>query len=420
MKVDQQQDQERRPSYAQALQSVPRNVWSVTLTSFLTDVSSEMLFSLLPLFMANVLGLRTGLIGLVEGIAVTTSSLLKAYSGWLSDRLGKRKNLALFGYGLSTAAKPFLLLANSWVSVLAVRLTDRIGKGIRTAPRDALIADSVAESRRGLAFGLHRAGDTAGAAVGLSIALVVVWLTQGARLALERETFQLLIIVATVPAVLAVLVIAIGVKESAVEPTRSKLVPKPSGKLGTTYRRYLIITLIFALGNSADVFIILRAQERGLTVISILGMLIAFNLVYALTSGPAGAVADRLGKRTLIVTGWLTYAAIYLGFAFLGQRWQIWILLAAYGLYYGMTEGVGRAMVADLVKPEVHGAAYGLYSSIIGLAALPASLIAGILWQGVGPWTGLGPSAPFIFGGSLALVAAVLLTRLDVSLQTAV
>ena len=395
------------------LTGLPRNIWAVTLTSFLTDISSEMLFNLMPLFLANVLGLSTGLIGLIEGIALTTSSLLKVYSGWLSDRLGRRKTLAVIGYGLSAAAKPFLFLASSWGSVLTVRLADRIGKGIRTAPRDALIADSVDEKHRGLAFGLHRAGDTAGAAIGLSVALLIVWLSQGTTLTLSRDTFQTLVLVSTVPAVLAVAVLIVGVKEEFSAQVTTRRSTSPRGRLGAGFRRYLIITLVFALGNSADAFIILRAQERGLTVLGILGMLITFNLVYALISGPAGAVADRYGKRRLIVAGWLAYAVIYLGFALLDQTWQMWMLFGIYGIYYGVTEGVGRAMVADLVTPDVRGSAYGLYNSVIGLAALPASLIAGILWQGIGQWSGLGPAAPFLFGGSLALAAALLLARSD-------
>lgn len=392
------------------LAGLPRNVWAATLTSFLTDVSSEMVLNLVPLFLANVLGVRTGLIGLIEGLAEMTASLLKVFSGWLSDRLRQRKWLAVAGYGLSTLAKPFLYLAASWGWVLAVRFTDRLGKGIRTAPRDALIADSITEHNRGLAFGLHRAGDTAGAMLGLLVALGLVWAAQGNTLTLGRPAFQTVVLVSIIPAVLAVLVLALGAAD----------VPPPAGtpasppqlsvrQFNARFRFFLLVVLLFTLGNSSDAFIILRAQERGLSVPGVLGMLITFTLVYTLVSGPAGALSDRVGRRRLIIGGWLAYAAIYLGFALAVQVWQVWLLFGLYGLYYGAAEGAAKALVADLVQPDQRGMAYGVYNAAIGLTAFPASFIAGILWQGMGPWGGFGPSAPFLFGAALALAAVLLL-----------
>ncbi len=393
-----------------ALLTLPRNVWVVTVTSFLTDVSSEMIINLIPLFLANVLGVRTGVIGLIEGLAETTASLLKLYSGWLSDRLGQRKWLTVAGYSLSTLAKPFLYLATSWGGVLAVRLTDRIGKGIRTAPRDALIADSIDDRQRGLAFGLHRAGDTAGAALGLLIALVVVWLVQGSSLLLARPTFQLVVLFSIVPAVLAVLVLAVGVREVPMSPSPRRQPPSLSLRgFDARFKGFMLIVFLFTLGNSSDAFIILRAQQRGLSVLAVLGMLVTFNLIYALVSGPAGAWSDRIGRRQLIAGGWLVYSLIYLGFALAGTGRQVWLLFGLYGVYYGLTEGIARAMVADLVRPEQRGTAYGVFNGVVGLTALPASLIAGVLWQGVGIWSGFGPSAPFLFGASLALLAVLLL-----------
>ncbi len=393
-----------------ALLTLPRNVWVVTVTSFLTDVSSEMIINLIPLFLANVLGVRTGVIGLIEGLAETTASLLKLYSGWLSDRLGQRKWLTVAGYALSTLAKPFLYLATSWGGVLAVRLTDRIGKGIRTAPRDALIADSIDDRQRGLAFGLHRAGDTAGAALGLLIALVVVWLVQGSSLLLARPTFQLVVLFSIVPAVLAVLVLAVGVREVPMSPSPRRQPPSLSLRgFDARFKGFMLIVFLFTLGNSSDAFIILRAQQRGLSVLAVLGMLVTFNLIYALVSGPAGAWSDRIGRRQLIAGGWLVYSLIYLGFALAGTGRQVWLLFGLYGVYYGLTEGTARAMVADLVRPEQRGTAYGVFNGVVGLTALPASLIAGLLWQGVGIWSGFGPSAPFLFGAGLALLAVLLL-----------
>lgn len=391
-----------------ALRSLPRNVWVVTATSFLTDVSSEMLVHLLPLFLANVLGVRTGVIGLIEGIAETTASLLKVFSGWLSDRLGDRKWLTVSGYSLSTLAKPFLLWANSWTAVLAVRFTDRVGKGIRTAPRDALVADSIDERRRGLAFGLHRAGDTAGAMVGLLIAALVVYTLQGRDIALLRPTFQTIVLFSIPPAVLAVLVLAVGAKNVSVVGQRQRPSLSLAG-LDHRFKRFLVVVVLFTLGNSSDAFLVLRAQSVGLSVAGVMAMLVLFNLIYALISTPAGVLSDRIGRRKVIVGGWLAYAAIYLGFALAGTAWQVWVLFALYGVYYGMAEGTAKALVADVVQPEQRGTAYGVYNAAVGLAALPASLIAGLLWQGVAGWAGLGPSAPFLFGAAMALLAVVLL-----------
>ena len=392
------------------LRKLPRNVWVLTATSFLTDISSEMIINLIPLFLANVLGVRTGVIGLIEGLAETTASLLKIFSGWLSDRLGQRKWLTVAGYGLSTVAKPFLYFAASWGWVLAVRFSDRVGKGIRTAPRDALVADSIDERQRGLAFGLHRAGDTAGAALGLLIALAVVWTMQGSSPALSRPTFQGVVLFSIVPAALAVLVLAVGAKEPPAPTGERRRSPGLSLRgFNPSFKAFLLIVVIFTLGNSSDAFIILRAQERGLNVLSVMAMLVTFNLVYTLVSGPAGALSDRLGRSRLIVAGWLVYSLIYLGFALAKTGGQVWLLFALYGLYYGLAEGVGKALVADLVRPDQRGTAYGVYNAAVGLTVFPASLIAGLLWQGAGSWPGFGPAAPFLFGAGLALIAVVML-----------
>ncbi len=388
---------------------LPRNVWVVTVTSFLTDISSEMVINVVPLFLANVLGVRTGVIGLIEGTAETTASLLKVFSGWLSDRLGQRKWLTVAGYLLSTLAKPFLYLATTWGWVLGVRFADRVGKGIRTAPRDALVADSIDERQRGLAFGLHRAGDTAGAVVGLLTALLVIWLAQGGRLTLARTTFQSIVLLNIIPAALAVLVLALGARDVPVAGSGSRAPNLSLQGFDLRFKGFLFIVGLFTLGNSSDAFLILRAQERGLSVPGVMGMLITFNLVYTLVSTPAGALSDRVGRRRLIVAGWLAYGLIYLGFALAVAAWHVWALFALYGLYYGMVEGTAKAMVADLVSPARRGTAYGVYNAAIGVTAFPASLIAGILWQGAGGWNGFGPRAPFFFGAGLALAAAALL-----------
>ena len=387
------------------------NIFFLGLISFLTDVSSEMIFTLLPLFLANVLGAATVIIGFIEGVAESTASLLRIFSGWLSDKLGRRKSLAFIGYGLSTLAKPFMYLATTWGMVLGIRFTDRLGKGLRTAPRDALVADSVSAMERGRGFGFHRAMDTAGAAIGLIGAVAVVFLLQRGALELVRDTYQWLVLIGVVPAVLALLMFLF-----VHEPRRGREQQRNAGfstsqsssssqtaKTGfdIRFKLFLGIVFLFTLGNSSDAFLILRAQNVGNCILYILLMLVLFNIVYAAVSTPAGILSDRLGRRRIIVLGWLIYAATYLGFALASVSWQIWLLFALYGVYYGLAEGVARAFVADLVPQERRGTAYGLFHGIVGITLLPASIIAGWLWQTVSP------AAPFYFGACLAFLAMV-------------
>lgn len=397
---------------------LPRNVWVTTLTSFFTDISSEMILNLLPLFLANVLGTPTALIGLIEGVAETTSSLLKVVSGWLSDRLATRKWLAVVGYGLSSLSKPFLYFAVNWAGVLAIRFADRAGKGIRTAPRDALIADSIQPHRRGLAFGLHRAGDTLGAFIGLSIALIVVLATQSQAVELSRITFQNLVLLSIVPAFLAVVILAFGARDVPIK-AKSSISTTPSSlrltfaALPTDFKVFLLVIAVFTLGNSSDSFLILRAQERGLSVVGVMGMLMTFNLIYAVLSSPLGALSDRVGRKRLLIGGWIVYGIIYLGFATVQESWQVWAVYGLYGVYYAAVEGTAKAYVADLISSEQRGTAYGVYNAVIGLMALPASLLAGVVWQV------FGASAPFLMGAVLALMAVALLIIYTPSSKTA-
>jgi len=396
------------PPQKGSLRDLPRNVWAVSLTSFLMDISSEMVINLLPLFLAGVLGVKTNIIGIIEGVAEATASLLKLFSGWFSDRLGARKWLAVTGYGISALAKPFFYFAHTWGAVAGARWGDRVGKGVRTAPRDALVADSIGEHQRGLAFGFHRAADTAGAMVGLLIALGIVWFAQSGDVALAEHTFRTVVLVSLIPAVLAVLSLAIGAREVTVAGQRE--LPRFAFKsLGKPFMIFMLIVAIFDLGNSSDAFLVLRAQERGLSVFGVLGMLVTFNLVYTLISTPAGALSDRIGRRKLIVGGWLAYAIIYLGFGLARTGWHVWALYALYGVYYGMAYGTAKAMVADLVPVELRGTAYGTYNAVLGILDFPASVIAGVLWQGAFGWSGFGASAPFLFGAALALIAALAL-----------
>ncbi len=391
--------------------SLHRNVWATSGTSFLTDVSSEMILNVLPLFLANVLGVRVWAVGVVEGLADATAALLKLYSGWLSDRTGRRKWLAVTGYAVSSAVKPLYLMAASWTAVAGIRLGDRVGKGIRTAPRDALLADSSARSRRGLVFGIHRAADTAGAVVGLLVTVAVVERMQAGGSLLTAETFRTLVLWSLVPAFLAVLVLAVGARDVARVPDAERR-PPPRIRLrglGRGFGWFTVCAVLFQLGNSADAFLILRAQERGLSLSEILWLLVAFNVVYALVAAPGGALADRLGRKRVLLGSWLLYGFCYMGFAMARTGGHIVALYLPYAVYHGLSAGAAKALVSDLVPAELRALAYGGYAAAVGIVALPASLLAGLLWEGVGDWRGFGPAAPFWFGAATGVLAALLL-----------
>ncbi len=379
---------------------IPRNIWAVSLTSFLMDISSEMVLNLIPLFLANVLGAGGTIIGVVEGVAESVSSSIRVFPGYLSDRWRRRKWPAVLGYGVSALSKPFFLLAGSWWGVALARWADRVGKGIRTAPRDALVADSIDPERRGLAFGLHRAADTAGAFLGILGALLAVNFMQGSSPALQASTFRVVVLVSLIPAILAVLSLAVLAREPS-RPRVDKGLGLSFSGLGRPFLFFLVLVGLFELGNSADAFLALRAQTLGASVLGILGMLAVFNFVYSAIATPAGALSDRIPRKTLIVGGWLFYALVYLGIGLARESWHMWLLYGAYGVYYGVAYGTARALIADIVPLELRGTAYGVYATVVGLMAFPASLVAGILWDM------FSPAAPFLFGGGLALVAAL-------------
>jgi len=393
-----------------------RNLLAVSLTSFLTDLSSEMVLNLLPLFLVGPLGVRASVIGVIEGVAEATASLLKVASGWWSDRLEARKALAVVGYGISSVAKPLFLLAASWGGVAVVRWLDRVGKGVRTAPRDALLAESLEARRRGFGFGLHRAADTAGAALGLAVALAVVAWQQGAAQGLRAETFHRVVLISILPALLAVLALATLARDVPSTPhaagRRAHKTPGPTvgwRALPRPFFAFLAIAGLFELGNSADAFLVLLADARGLSVLGVLGMLLTLNLVYAATSTWSGSLADRIGRRPVLVAGWMLYALVYLGLAQAESGAAVWALAAVYGLYYGLSYGTARAFIADLVPAPARGKAFGLFAATVGVLDLPASVVAGVLWHGVGGWQGFGASAPFWFAAAMAALATLAL-----------
>ena len=369
-----------------------RNVIALSAVSFFTDVSSEMIYPLIPVFLATALGASASAVGIVEGAAESTAALLKLASGWISDRVKRRKPLVVAGYALASAVRPLIGLAQGVASVMAIRVTDRIGKGIRTAPRDALIADSVDPSVRGRAFGLHRAADNAGAVVGPLIAFAVLrW--EGVPL---RHVFFF----AALPAAIAMVILITRVRETPRLVPASEA-PHLEGGLGARFWAYLGVVLLFTLGNSTDAFLLLRAAQIGVPVAMAPLLWALLNFVKSALSTPGGALSDRIGRKPLIVAGWFVYAAVYLLFGRATEPWHAWALFAVYGVYFGLTEGVEKALVADLVPAARRGAAFGWYNLALGLGALPASLLFGAIWDRAGA------PAAFTFGAAMAALAAL-------------
>ena len=385
-----------------------RNVMLLGLVSLLTDLSSEMSLTFLPFFLANVLGAKTAVIGVIEGLGDTAASLTRMASGYASDKWRKRKALVVVGYGLSAVTKPFLYFANSWGSVLGLRFVDRVGKGVRTSPRDALLAASTPVESRGLAFGFHRGADTAGAFLGLLAVAAIIYLSQGWAAQLQEAAFRRLVLAAVVPGLAAVAVLC-AVRELPPALVRKAAPGEQRVLLSRRFKLFLAATALFGLANSSDAFLLLRAQSLGLCVGSVALLLAGFNLCYSLLSPVGGRLSDRWGRPALIGAGWTLYTISYLGFGLARECWHIWLLFGLYAVYYGLAEGSARALVADLVPDEQRGSAYGLYNTMVGVAALPASLLAGLVWQGVGSWAGWGPGAPFLMGAAFSAGALTLL-----------
>jgi MFS family permease len=380
---------------------VKRNIFFLGLVSLLTDISSEMVYPLLPLFLANVLGVTIPFIGLIEGIAESTASLMKVVSGWFSDRSGRRKPFVWFGYGLSSVMKPLFALSTAGWHVLFFRFGDRVGKGIRTSPRDAMVADSSPETEKGKSFGFQRAMDSFGAVLGPLAAFVLLpWV---------GENMRWIFILSFIPALAALLIVFIFVHEK--DRNHAKLPPTADGVvrgmdgLGSEYRYFVVVVCLFTLGNSSDAFLVLRARDLGLSTVSIPLVWLFFNTVNTVCAVPAGMLSDRLGRKRVIFCSFLLYGIVYLGFALALRPIHIWFLFAAYGAYYGFSEGVFRAYVADLVPSHLRGTAYGVFHMASGITALPASLIMGFLWQA------LGPSWAFFFGAFMAFLSAGFLLK---------
>jgi MFS family permease len=382
---------------------LPRTVIALGLASLFTDMASEMIYPLLPVFLAGVLGAGAISLGVIEGVAESTAALLKLVSGVWSDRLRRRKPLVLTGYGLAGAVRPLIGLATSWPMVLVIRFVDRIGKGIRTSPRDALIADVTPDHLRGAAFGLHRAMDHIGAVLGP----LVAWaLLSGAGWSL-RHVF----IAAVIPGIIVMIVLAVMVRESPRRepPTARTPLRRTIGQLGPDYRRLLLAVGIFTLGNSTDAFILLRLADAGVEPAMIAVLWSVHHVVKAGATYLGGRLSDRVGRRTMMLAGWLTYAALYASFAATDSSTALIVIFLLYGLYFGLTEPIERAWIADLAPSELRGAAFGGFHFVIGLTALPASVLFGSLWYT------LGVAWAFAAGAGLALIACALLLRVRTS-----
>jgi len=386
-------------------QGLTRNVIILGFVSLLNDGASEMIYPLLPVFLTAVLGAGPAALGIIEGIAESTASLLKLYSGYLSDRVKRRKGWILAGYLISNVIRPLIAFSTSWVHVLALRFSDRVGKGLRTSPRDAIIADSTPVEYRGLAYGFHRAMDHGGAIVGPLIAT--------ALLLVYHDNLRTIFLLSFIPGLLAVILLLLGLREKApVEPRtaasagfnfRAAWAEMPSG-----FRKYLVIILIFALGNSTDAFLLLRAQQLGVPISLLPTIWVVLHIVKMGFSVPGGILSDRIGRKKVIVAGWVVYALVYAAFGVASANWHAWALFMIYGIYFGLTEGVEKALVADFAPAHLRGSAFGLYHLIVGLGALPASLLFGLVWQK------LGAAAAFGMGAGLAMLASVMLSLLEV------
>jgi len=374
-----------------------QNVFILSIASFLNDIGGETIKKAIPLFLTNVLGVPLSIVGLIEGVGESAPQIFQPLSGFYSDKLKKRKPFVLFGQTLRSLIV-VLFFVVSWPQVLIVRFLDRTGKGISSAPRDALISLSAQDGAKGRAFGLNRALDNAGAVIGLALAGLIVLLSQKDNLLLEKQTFSKIVMLAAIPLILAFVLIFLFIKD---KDHKKVVSSKFSDKLSKKFYYFLFISFLFTLGNSSDGFLILRAQNIGMGLVAIFFLLSFYNLVSSLFALPAGSFSDKIGRRKILIFSWLLYGLTYFGFGKLNSAWAVIPLFLLYGVYFGLSEGVAKAYVADLVSEEKRGTAFGLYNMTIGLTLLPASFLAGILWQSISP------SAPFYFGAVMAGLASI-------------
>jgi MFS family permease len=387
---------------------MPRNVVAVSVVSLLNDTSSEIIYPLLPAFLALSLGVSPFAIGLIEGFAETVASLLKLLSGFLSDRFSSRKLPVFFGYSLSAVMRPALAFVTSWPQVLVVRMFDRVGKGIRGAPRDALIAESISPDKRGLAFGYNRAADNLGAVFGPIAGFVLLYFIAAKSESPTILEYQRVFLFASIPVMLGLLVIAFFVKEKE-RPEIHLATPVSLSLRGfdANFKRYLVVVALFTLSNSTDAFLLLRANDAGISPVLLPLLWMSLHISKVISSLIAGDLSDRIGRKKLIIAGWAVYALVYAGFAFVESAWQCWVLFIIYGSYFGLTESVEKAFVADMVPVAKRGTAYGFYNLAYGVTVFPASLLFGLLWGEYGA------STAFLASAVISMLALLLFTTVD-------
>jgi MFS family permease len=394
---------------------LPQTVFALSLVSLLNDTSSDIIYPLLPAFLALTLGASPFAIGLIEGFAESIASILKLFSGYLSDKFGTRKLPVFMGYSLAAITRPLLAFVTSWQQVLVVRMADRAGKGIRGAPRDALIASSVEPRERGIAFGFNRAADHLGAIIGPLIAYFLLSYIAADPKSPTAPEFQQVFLFASVPVVLGLFVIVFFVREKRNGPTIEEQIPVKFSLRGFdgNFKRFLAVIALFTLSNSTDAFLLLRAEQAGVAAatLPLLWTLLHFSKVFSSLIG--GDLSDRVGRKTLIVSGWTIYALVYAGFAFVDSAWQAWALFGIYGVYFGLSEGVEKALVADLVPEEKRGTAFGLYNLAFGITVFPASLLFGLMWNSFGATTA------FLVSAAVSVAAAVMLLSVQTGERTA-
>lgn len=374
------------------------NVFLLGLVSFFADISAEMVYPIIPLYLTSVFGATPALVGVIEGIAESLASLLKVFSGYFSDRYQKKKPIAFLGYATGLVYKAALIAAGSWVGILGARAIDRMGKGIRTAPRDVMVSDSAEVSRMGAAFGLHKALDMAGSAIGILIAYLLLSSARGAF------DYKNLFLISMIPALLSLAVFPL-IKEKIGKRSLKDRVPfwRNMKKLDGQLKLYLMVAFLFTLGNSSNAFLLLRAKSVGFSDTSVILLYFIYNVTASLLAIPLGKRSDQVGRKRLLVSGYIVFALVYLGFAFAYNRIFMIMLFVLYGVYTAMIAGVERAFIAEISPKELRGTMLGLHSTIVGIALFPASAIAGALW------TSFGAEIPFLFGAGLSLAAAMIL-----------
>jgi MFS family permease len=386
------------------------NIILLGLVSLFTDISTEMIYPILPLYLSMVMGAGPAIIGIIEGIAESLASIVKLFSGIIADKYGNKKRLAFAGYASSLLNKIIILFSATWVGVLLARVVDRFGKGIRTAPRDALIAESAQSGRLGKAYGLHKGLDLLGTAIGILLAWLIISgkidflvmklnnYLSGSELTSEISRYKSIFIFSMIPALIGLVILAF-VKDKKIEKA-GKVVSFNWKNLDIKLKLFLVFIFIFTLGNSSNAFIILRAVDAGFSPVNVVLLYFIYNMTGSLLSYPAGILSDKFGRKNILCIGYLLYGLVYLGIALVSNNVAFVALFIIYGFYTAMTAGVERALIVDIVPPENKAGALGLHAAIVGIGLLPASVIAGFLW------TWFGPSAPFLFGGILAFITS--------------